>query len=84
MNYTILEVHQVYEHDKLKELAVLWQDRRYVRATSCTSTPCGGYKFLMPNEEISQDLIQEVAGQGIYLSDTKKKKYFPGKRNWSR
>lgn len=84
MSYKIIEVHQVYEDNKLKEVAVLWQsnDKGWVRASYCTSKPCNGYKFIMPNEELSPTLIQEVAGLGMNLPDNKKKTYFPGKRLW--
>lgn len=84
MCYKIIEVHQAYHNNQLIEVAVLWESntRGWVRASYCTSRPCSGYKFLMPNEIISPDLIQEVAGYGMNLPDDKKAIYFPGKRNW--
>ena len=86
MSYKIIEVHQVYKNDKLDEVAVLWQsnERGWVRASLCTAKPCTGYKFLMPNEDVTPTLIQQVAGQGMNLPDDKKEKYFPGKRMWER
>jgi len=86
MSYRIIEVHQVYKNNKIEEVAVLWQSNEmgWVRASYCNTKPCQGYKFLMPNEELSPRLIQGIAGQGAYLPDTKKKKYFPGKRLWER
>lgn len=86
MRYNIIEVHQKYENNQLSEIAVLWESNEigWVRASYCTCEPCNGYKFLMPNEELSPMLIQQVAGQGMNLPDAKKKKYFPGKKQWER
>lgn len=84
MNYKIIEVHVVY--DEVTTIAVLWQSNTngWVRASYCTSKPCNGYKFLLPNELISTSLIQEVAGQGMNLPDKLKLLYFPGKKSWER
>jgi len=84
MNYKILEAHCVFENDKLKEVAVLWADKEQVRATSITSEPNAGYETLGSGSEISPQLLQRAAGGGSYLDDKRKKKYFPGKRNWSK
>lgn len=84
MNYQILEAHVVFENNKLKEVAVLWADKEFVRATSITSEPSAGYETLGSGSEVSPKLLQRVAGRGSYLDDKRKKKYFPGKRNWSR
>jgi len=86
MRYKILAVHQEYSENKLSKLAVQWQSNElgWVRASYSNTTPIGGYKFLLPNDEISMDLIQEVAGSGMNLPDNLKRKYFPGKRNWER
>jgi hypothetical protein len=84
--YTIIETHAVYSDNKLQELAVLWESNEdgSVRATYANTKPIGGYEFLRPDAEISQKLIQKVAGAGMNLRDDQKKKYFPGKRNWER
>jgi hypothetical protein len=85
MNYKIFEVHIVYQGTQISEIAVLWESNeshKWVRASYCTSEPCCGYKFIMPNEIPSPDLFQKVAGRGSNLPDNLKKKYFPGKRNW--
>jgi hypothetical protein len=84
--YTIIETHVKYKNGKLDEVAVLWQSnpRGWVRATFATAKPCSGYKFLMPNEVLSDSLLQDVAGTGMCLPDSKKRKYFPGKRDWER
>ena len=86
MSYKIVEVHQSYKNGKLDELAVLWESNPagLVRASYATSKPCSGYKFLMPNETISPQLIQEVAGAGMNLQDSRKKKYFPGQHSWEK
>ena len=86
MSYKIIEVHLIYKDNKISEVAVLWQsnERGWVRVSYCTTKPIVGYKFLMPNESLSPDLIQEVAGYGINLPDILKRKYFPGKRMWER
>ncbi len=86
MNYTIIEVHQVYQENKLSEIAVLWRSNSngWVRASYFTVEPCCGYGFLLPGDILSPELIQKVAGQGMNLPDKKKNKYFPGKRQWER
>lgn len=86
MSYKIIEVHQVYHDNKISEVAVLWQSNEmgWVRASYCTTQPCSGYKFLMPKDVISDDLIQRVAGQGMNLPDDKKAIFFPGKRKWEK
>lgn len=86
MDYKIEEVHQTYKNDKLEEVAVLWQSNEmgWVRASYCNTKPCQGYKFITPFDKLSPELIQEVAGQGANLPDAKKKKYFPGIKQWER
>lgn len=84
MSYTILETHLVFQKNQLIECAVLWDDNGYVRATYSDLTRKAGYNNLTTKSIISPDLFQEVAGYGTYLDDARKKKYFPGKRNWSR
>ena len=86
MSYIIIEVHCTYHENKLSEVAVLWQsnEKGWVRASYCNLKPCYGYKFLLPKEEISMSLIQDVAGSGANLPDDKKIKYFPGKKLWER
>jgi len=84
MKYKILEVHTMYKNDQIEEISVLWESnpRGWVRASYATSNTCYGYKFIMPGEELTPGLIQEVAGYGMNLPDDKKKIYFPGNRNW--
>lgn len=87
MSYIIIEVHQVYDDNKLSVIAVLWESnppgsRGWVRASYFTTRPVAGYDFLLPNDQINADLIQRVAGQGVNLPDNLKEKFFPGKRKW--
>lgn len=85
MNYAISEIHIDYLDGEIKIVAVLWQSGLgWVRASYCTTKPCSGYKQLQPNEKLSDQLIQDVAGKGMNLPDNLKKKYFPGKRNWEK
>ncbi len=86
MGYKIIEVHLIYQENKISEIAVLWQsnERGWVRASYMTNKPCSGYGNIKPKDILSPELIQEVAGYGMNLPDDKKKKYFPGKRLWER
>lgn len=84
MSYKILETHCVFENDKLKEVAVLWDDNGSVRATYSTLNPRAGYEILTAKDAISPQLLQRVAGGGSYVDEDRRKKYFPGKRDWSR
>ena len=86
MSYTIQEVHIGYQENKITELAVLWQsnERGWVRASICTTKHISGYGYLMPNDILSPELIQKVAGQGMNLPDEKKQMYFPGEKLWER
>lgn len=86
MAYIIIEVHIQYQENKITELAVLWQsnERGWVRASFCTTKHISGYGYLMPNDILSPELIQKVAGQGMNLPDEKKEIYFPGKKPWER
>ena len=86
MPYKIIEVHAVYQNNKISEVAVLWQsnERGWIRASYCNLKPIQGWKFLLPNDMLSPELIQQVAGQGFNLPDEKKELYFPGKKMWER
>jgi len=89
MNYEVLETHIEYDNGKLSLIAVLWYDNKekgWVRATYSTNTnnANNGYNFLMPSDKIDDKIIQRVCSAGMYLPDNLKKKYFPGKKNWSR
>lgn len=83
--YKIIETHITFKDNELQEVAVLWQsnDDGWVRATYFENKPIGGYGFLMPGQKLTEALLQEVAGYGRNLPDTKKKKYF-GKRQYER
>lgn len=84
MAYKILEAHFVYEKGKLHEVAVLWDDNGFIRATYSNLKPSAGYETLTTNDEISPALLQRVAGGGSYVDEVRREKYFPNKKNWSR
>jgi hypothetical protein len=87
MSYTVFETHVVYENNKLTLVAVLWesnQDYKWVRASYCINKVTPGYGYIKPDDIISPELIQEVAGYGMNLPDNLKKRFFPGKRKWER
>ena len=84
MEYKIIEAHLMFENKKLKEVAVLWDDHGMVRATYSTLDPRAGYANITAKDDITPGLLQKVAAGGSYVDEKRKKKYFPGKRNWSR
>lgn len=84
MAYKILEIHCIFNQDKLTELAVLWDDNGRVRATYSNLSLKAGYDSLSAADTVTPQLIQRVAGYGSYLDDDRKKRYFGGKREWGR
>lgn len=85
MRYKVFQIHVVY--DKITTIAVMWQSNAetgWVRASYCTTKPVSGYKYLNPNDKLSFELIQQVAGQGMNLPDHLKLLYFPGNYKWER
>ena len=86
MSYKIIQVHMLYEENKLSEVAVLWQsnERGWVRASYFIAKPCPGYGNIQPHHVLSPEFIQEIAGYEMNLPDEKKKLYFPGKRKWGK
>lgn len=78
MRYNIIESHQVYDSGKLVEVSVLWESNTEgsARATYITKQVVSGYKYLLGNEVISNELLQEVAGYGMKLPVDKMKIYF--------
>jgi len=84
MPYKILETHCIFENDKLTEVAVLWDDNGAVRATYSNLNPKAGYETLTSNDVITPQLFQRVARGGSYVDEDRRKRYFPGKRKWSR
>jgi hypothetical protein len=84
MRYKVIAIHAEYTGNKLQLLAVLWQSNNlgWVRACYSTTNPIQGYNFLNADEQISDDLIDRVAGSGMNLPDKLKKKYFPAKKLW--
>jgi len=86
MRYKVIQVHMLYEENKLSEVAVLWQSNElgWVRSSFFTTVKNYGYGFLEPHHVLSPELIQEVCGYGANLPDEKKNHYFPGKRKWEK
>ena len=84
--YPVIEVHIKYQENKITELAVLWQENEkgWVRASYCNTKPCWGYAYLKPDELLSPQLIQDVAGSGMNLPYELKIVYLPGERKWGR
>ncbi len=86
MEYTLTDVYITYKGGELKEIAVVWNDgdTGYVRGTYIDNRPKGGYDYIKPGEEISDELLNRAAGYGVYLDNERKKTYFPEISNWSR
>lgn len=84
MEYDIKETHVIFDAKGIKEIAVLWVDKEDVRATYLTTEKTAGYGRINATDTITNDLLQNVAGHGIYLDDNRKKKYFPSVKNWSK
>jgi hypothetical protein len=85
MSYKILESHIVNDNGRPAIIAVTWESAPgYVRATYITDKPSSGYDWITPHDQISPDLLQKAARAGMNLSDDLKKKFFPGKRKWSK
>lgn len=84
MEYDIKETHIIFDAKGIKEIAVLWADNDNLRATYLTTELTAGYGRINVDDTITNDLLQNVAGRGIYLDDKRKKKYFPSVKNWSR
>ena len=84
MKYKILETHCIFDQGLLKEVAVLWDDHGYVRATYSNLNPKSGYENLSSNDVLSPQLFQKVASGGSYVDEERRDKYFPGERKWSK
>lgn len=75
--YNILESRIEFKDNKLFRITVLVEfSIGDVRAIYADTKPKGGYMFLMPNHNLSNELLQEVAGYGSERSD--KDDMFPG------
>lgn len=81
--YNILEARIERNANQVQRVTVLVEiSKGDVRAIYATNNPRGGYKFLMPNEKVSEELLQEVAATGMETVDRDeifpdwKKKYY--------
>jgi len=77
MKYNILECRVEYHNRKIFRINVLVEmSKGDVRAIYADTIPKSGYKVLSPNEVLSDQLLQEVAGYGAERRD--KDDIFPG------
>lgn len=73
MWYNILEAHIEYRNRKLHKVTVLVEiSQGDVRAIYATDTYVGGYEFLQPDEPVTNELLQRVAGCGRQSVDRDK------------
>lgn len=76
--YNILEGRVEFKNNQLVRVTVLVEmSKGDLRAIFATTTPRSGYMHLLPNETISNDLLQKVAGYGLETMD--RDEIFP---NW--
>ena len=75
--YNILECRIEFKNNQLFRVTVLVEiSRGDVRAIYADTKPKAGYMFLMPNQELNNKLLQQVAAQGKERSD--RDDMFPG------
>lgn len=78
--YNILEARIEYKNKKLHRITVLVEiSQGDIRAIFCTTKPVAGYDSLKPDEPMSDELLQRVAGYGMQTVDIDD--IFP---NWKR
>lgn len=77
--YNILESRIEFKNNQLYRITVLVEiSKGDVRAIYADTKPKSGYLFLLPNQELNNELLQRVAGQGSEIS---KDDMFPGWRS---
>lgn len=75
--YNILESRIEFQYNKLFRITVLVEfSKGDVRAIYADTKPKGGYMFLKADHDLSNELLQEVAGYGSERGD--KDDMFPG------
>lgn len=75
--YNILESRIEFRNNELFRITVLVEmSRGDVRAIYADTKPKAGYFFLLPNQEVNNKLLQDVAGGGAERRD--KNEMFPG------
>lgn len=73
----ILESRIEFKNNKLFRITVLVEfSKGDVRAIYADTKPKGGYIFLKPDQELTNDLLQDVSDYGAEISD--KDEIFPG------
>lgn len=76
--YNILEAHIQYKDRKLCKVTVLVEISQYdIRAIFSTPDIGPGYDAIFPNEPVSDDLLQRVAGYGRQIPIDEMGKVFP-------
>jgi hypothetical protein len=75
--YKILEARVEYKNNNLERITVLVEvSRGDVRAIEATTKQWVGYMHIQPAEQLSTDLLLEVAAYGMETGD--RDKIFPG------
>lgn len=75
--YNILETRIEFQNNQLFRITVLVEmSKGDVRAIYADTKPKCGYMFLMPDQELNNELLQEIAGYGSERAD--KDDMFPG------
>ena len=76
--YNILEAKIKFKNNQVDTVAVLVEiSKGDVRAICATTKQLPGYVFIAPNQTVTNDLLQEIAGFG--LETDKRDEIFP---NW--
>lgn len=79
MSYNILEARIEYRHKKLQRVIVLVEiSQRDIRAIFATDTFMEGYECLNPDEPVTNELLQRVAGYGRQIPIDDMNKMFRG------
>lgn len=84
LKYQIEQIKVLRDQLGIHTVAVLWRDGDAYRATYADRQEKAGYVQLKADSELTEQLFQQVAGYGLYLSAEQKKKLFPDITNWSR
>lgn len=70
MSYNILEARIEYRDRRITRVTVLVEiSKGDVRAIFATDTPRNGYTHIEPGAQVTEDLLQDVAGYGMQTVD---------------
>jgi len=68
--YNILEARTEFKDGKITRVTVLVEiSKNDVRAIFASTTPRGGYTFIKPTDQLTEDLLQRVAAEGMETVD---------------